>query len=406
MKTKIFIFAVMAYAIVNLATTVACANKSSAQSANNNTPLVLNLTDSLYAIYWDRPKVSIQWTDTVSGGYWDETYNDTIKAIQIGEFLVSHLPAGVGASFGGSYWDGFTIGTNGDSNPYGKCCPSGNCDSSYSEGWVDHQWGVMAGGGLDLSYVTKKGDPYLIAYWGYHMEPEYYSALHDTTSSDNIPPTPMHCLTVALEDSSLFAPQEVYICNHPWPYYGNICGDGFARPLNQAKDSFTLIIHGIKANGNEVTRAVDLARNIIPGQPPFQESIWKQISISSFGADIKSIYFTMETTDSDPKWGPNTAVYFNIDKLKVIKQGPAPANPVAQKTRTATTAKAAEAIEVTDNFPIPSVSGGDVTVYDKQGKVALQTTVKAGEKIKLSKLPKGEYRLRHGHKHIPFKKTK
>jgi hypothetical protein len=69
--------------------------------------------------------------------------------------------------------------------------------------------------------------------------------------------------------------------------------------------------------------------------------------------------------------------------------------------------KAAEtAVEVKDYFPLISHTGGEVIVHDAKGKVALKTTLKAGEKVKLSKLPAGEYRLRHGHRSIPIKKVK
>jgi hypothetical protein len=53
-----------------------------------------------------------------------------------------------------------------------------------------------------------------------------------------------------------------------------------------------------------------------------------------------------------------------------------------------------------------SYTGGDVLLYDAKGKEVWRTTVKAGEKPNLSKLPKGEYRLRHGHRIIPIKKVK
>jgi hypothetical protein len=61
--------------------------------------------------------------------------------------------------------------------------------------------------------------------------------------------------------------------------------------------------------------------------------------------------------------------------------------------------------EVADYFPIASYTGGDVVVYTPEGKEAWRTSVKAGEKPNLSKLPAGEYCLRHGHRSIPIKKV-
>jgi hypothetical protein len=210
---------------------------------------------------------------------------------------------------------------------------------------------------------------------------------------------------VALEDSALFAPQEVYICNHPWPYYGNMYGDGFADSMSVDNNLFELWIHAVKYDGREDSISYPLALfDTSLEQSPDWQSIDLNPLFDSDNDSIQSLYFTMFTTDSDPQYGPNTAVYFCMDKLKVIEQGPAPANALAPKAQTHSIAQTAKAVEITDNFPLPSVSGGDVIVYDKQGKVVLQTTVKAGEKINLSKLPKGEYRLRHGHKHIPITK--
>jgi hypothetical protein len=207
---------------------------------------------------------------------------------------------------------------------------------------------------------------------------------------------------INLDDNSLFAPQEIYICNHPWPYWGNIYGDGFARPFHDG-DHFDLYIHGVKYDNQEDSIPVALA---FYDGTLVQSPDWTYVNLEGLGDSIKSIYFTMYSTDryvtDSVDYGPNTAVYFCMDKLKVIKQGAAPATTVAQKAPTTTAPKG---IEVTDIFPVPSYTGGDVTVYDKHGrKAVLQTTVKAGEKINLSKLPKGEYRLRHGHKHIPITK--
>ncbi|MDR2041312.1 MAG: DUF4465 domain-containing protein [Tannerella sp.] len=389
MKTKGLIFCMaLVYALINLAMS-GCTSKGGAQEPRSagDTPLTLNIKDFP------------GWTDTLPGGYWKETYNDNCTSITIDQFVFSHLPAGPGSSWSGSYWDGFTIGTNGDNRNYGL-----PVDSSGSADWVNHQWGCMAGGAADTTCCcrTVKGDPYLIAYWGYFMEPEYYDQIH---SPGTPPPAPMHDLTVHLADYSLFAPLGVLICNHPWPYYGNIYGDGFARPLNKDSDYFKLVIHALDKDSAEVETVEHvLAQGTARG--PVQSTCWQWVDLTGLGEDIRWLYFTMESTDADPTWGPNTAVYFCLDKLKVIKQG-GTALSGAPETK-ASTAKPAtkRALEVKDCFPIASHTGGDVSVYDHQGKEVLKTTVKAGEKPNLSKLPEGEYRLHHGHRHIPFKKVK
>jgi hypothetical protein len=112
----------------------------------------------------------------------------------------------------------------------------------------------------------------------------------------------------------------------------------------------------------------------------------------------------MYTTDADPYWGHNTAVYFNLDKLKVIKQDGTAGTAIARQQTKVITKTASKTMEVIDYFPIISYTGGDVVVYDAKGNEILRTSVKAGEKVNLSKLPKGEYRLQHGHRIISITK--
>jgi len=392
MERKIFFFGVALACIIAGIATMGCAKKSSAQNARNiGDTLVLNLYDTSQGVNW-MDSITGNYADSIGGGYWNRTYDGTAITLHFEDFVLTHSSTGSGSGGTYGYWDGFTTGSNGDNGNYGFSDTTAHAGSVK---WVDNQWGVMAGGGFDSLYnFPVKGAPYLLAYWGYYLE-----------SSGQ------HSLEVRLADSSLFAPQEIYICNHPWPYWGNIYGDGFARPLNQSGDRFDLWIHAVKSNQTEDSLRLNLARNLVPGQSPFERSDWQQVELSSlfsgYNDSIQYLYFTMYSTDQlvigDINYGPNTAVYFNMDRLKVIKQGAAPAGAVAQKAPTTTVHKS---IEVTDEFPVPSYTGGAVTVHDTQGKEILKTTVKAGEKVNLSNLPAGDYRLRHGHKHIPFKKVK
>jgi hypothetical protein len=364
-------------------------------SCNGNTPnkrangtLTLNASDTIFlggANY-------TSWRDSVAGdpsqhkggGYWVGTYSGPVRKLRFGSFLITH------EAQGSTFWAGFTTGSNGDKACYGVPCPSGGCDSTYSYPWLDNQWGVTAGGGISSTspITATKGYPYLIAYWN------YWADEHESRRT----------LEVSLPNNALFAPQEVYICNHPWPYCGNIYGDGFARPFKKG-DYFHLYIHAVKYDGRKDSVTHVLAR--FPTTQLIQSPDWQRVDLTQlFKKDndsIKSIYFTMYSTDSDPQWGPNTAVYFNMDKLKVIKQD-GTATSLAVQRATAATPKA---VEVKDYFPLTSYTGGEVTVHDANtGDVVHKTTVKAGEKPDLSKLPAGEYRLRHGHRHIPIKKLK
>jgi hypothetical protein len=328
------------------------------------------------------------------GGFWTSTYDSIANPpLCFNPFVLSHN-SGFNVY---SYWGGFTLSVSGDSLCYSGECPAScgcvtsnpNCSLSGSNAWVQNQWGVMAGGGLaDVEPYTPpvKGNPYLVAYW------DYYS---DSGGA--------HSLQISLNGDSLFTPNEVYVCNHPWPYYGNLYGDGFAQPLPTFGDTahVDLIIHAIHADGSETSITRTLAA-VYNGQV-VQSPNWQSVSLLSLGTDVKALYFTMYSSDSDPQWGPNTAVYFCLDKLKVTKTGAvAPASAVARKA----TASAPKPVEVADYFPLASYTGGEVSVYNAAGKEVLKTTVKAGEKPNLSKLPAGEYRLRHGHKHIPIRKVK
>jgi hypothetical protein len=132
-------------------------------------------------------------------------------------------------------------------------------------------------------------------------------------------------------------------------------------------------------------------------------------SHSSMGGDPSGGYWdgSMTSTDElvigDTNYGPNTAVYFCLDKLKVTKTGGTQTKTVL---KTSVADRTVKALEVTDYFPAPSYAGGEVVVLNAKDMEVLKTTVKTGEKIDLSKLPVGEYRLIHGHKHIPIKKVK
>ena len=347
----------------------------------------------------------LDWTDSihgnpsigVGGGYWRQTYSNN-GGFGIGSFKLSHN-SGI---LGYRYWGGFTSGSNGDTIRHSiPCTPSVNCDSTHSAPWVDNQWGVMARGGISSTSgstaTVVKGQPYLIAYW------DYFNT--DTGMSD----MNNQSVKISLANNSTFTPQDVWICNHPWPYWGNFYGDGFASPLNQPGDHFDLIIHGVKSNGTEVQLPpITLAEyNASAPNKVSQSPNWRHILLTGLGTDIKSIYFTMYSTDQlvigDTNYGPNTAVYFCMDKLTVIKSGSSPSKAVIQQVQKSAGVPLPP-IEVTDYFPIASYTGGEVIVYDTSGKEVLKTTVGAGEKINLSMLPAGNYRLQHGHKVIPFNK--
>ena len=335
------------------------------------------------------------------GGFWNETYNGNITSFGIGSFKLTHN-SGFNIY---SYWGGFTSGSNGDSLCYSINCytppynnlPNGctAANLSGSDGWIHNQWGVMAGRGLNASNIPTKGQPYLIAYW------DYFNTENNTIDLNN------QSVKVSLANGFTFTAQSIWICNHPWPYYGNIHGDGFAHPFTKPTDHFDLIIHGVKSNG-EITDTLTLAQYNATTNKVDQSPYWQQINFNThLWTNLEYIYFTMYSTDQlvigDTNYGPNTAVYFCMDKLTVIPLALSPSKAVVQQVQKSAGVPLPP-IEVTDYFPIASYTGGGVVVYDTSGKEVLKTTVGAGEKIDLSMLPAGEYRLQHGHKVIPFNK--
>lgn len=356
--------------------------------------VTLNLKDTT-CVNWQTDIYPGNYANCEGGGFWTNTYDSIANPpLCFNPFVLSH-ESGFSVY---SYWGGFTLSVNGDSLCYSGECPNScacktnnpNCTLSGSNEWVLNQWGVMAGGGLSDSepYSIVKGNPYLVGYWDYYSDSKG-----------------LHSLEIKLNGDSLFTPQEMYVCNHPWPYYGNFFGDGFARPLNQPGDIFRLIIHGVRPNGTEVIQNVTLAQYDSTAMYNVnQDANWKKVTLNQITfANIKSLYFTMYSTDSLSGYGPNTAVYFCIDKLKVTKTGKVASSVNNVQENQVFTPKT---LSIDDYFPIPSYTGGEVVVYDAKGKTVFKSTVVAGEKINLSKLPKGEYSLRHGSKVIPIKKRR
>lgn len=251
--------------------------------------IVLNLT---------QPTTPESFSYNATKGYWTETYNDADYTwIESQVFKISHLIGGAGSSYSGSYWDGFTVGTNGDITNYEN-----------ASNWIVNQWGCMAGGGIatdengeiqkDINgnIITTSNKPYLIANWGYYTENSQHSNI------------------IKFVGNKSYKAIGVYICSHPWPYYGNLYGDGYARALNQEGDYFKVIAHGLDANASE-TGSVDFVLAEYKDGTLTQNNTWQWMDLSSLGT-VASIYFTVETTDTGT-YGPNAAMYFCMDKLTV-----------------------------------------------------------------------------------------
>ena len=224
-------------------------------------------------------------------GIWTGCYNDVDYTWlefgdENGEFMLSHLIGGEGSSWGGYYWDGF--------------CPAiGGDQTDYNGAWTTTYGGCMAGGGCvineDGSVTADPAQPYLVSYWGSWSE--------DPTNQVRF---------MDKDGNSAFTPVGVYVCNHPWPYYGCVHGDGFGSAFAEG-DYFELIAHGVDAEGNETTTSINLVEFTNGELHALND--WTFFDLSSLG-EVESVYFTLNSTDSGA-YGMNTAAYFCMDKFMV-----------------------------------------------------------------------------------------
>lgn len=231
-------------------------------------------------------------TATTGGYYWNQTYSNT--QFTSGIFTFSHSGGPVS---GYSYWDGFTVSNTADITDYGA--------PGSSNGWIAHQWGSMA--------VPSASSNFLVGYWGYYMK-DFQSGLTTFTEAGF---SNWVKLYDSAKPSATYTPIQVSVSIHPWPYYGILHGDGFARAF-AAGDYFLLKIYGVTASNQIVGPVNHYMVDYRNGITPSINVGWTPVNVSSLGA-VRYLMFQMETTDSDPVYGPNTAVYFCLNNIKVVQ---------------------------------------------------------------------------------------
>lgn len=231
-----------------------------------------------------------------SMGKWTETYNSGVHTIDFDIFTFSHLINNDGIPGSQdvlSYWDGFTMCTSGDDRNYGL--------AGSSNGWIERQWGCMAGGGIDSTGVVVKGAPYLVAYWG--------GAMAEADAEQTV--------QVSFNDGVTHRPLGVWICNHPWPYYGSSDSDGFAHGFASNGDYFAVIAHGLDEEGHDVGKTVTHYLAQFHGDTLDQSTEWQWLDLRELG-QVSAVYFTMESTDYSGL-GMNTAAYFCLGGIEVLE---------------------------------------------------------------------------------------
>ena len=228
-------------------------------------------------------------------GYWNKTYED-LAYFDCGVFRFSHTEN----TWGGLSWDGFSIGTSGDSWDYSADASNFTYTSA---GWYTvkkNGFGNMAGGGLKIAengtISTEKGLPYLVAYWNSYVE------------------TPS--LKVSFNDNKARELKGVYISASPWTFYSYINGDGFARAFREG-DCHKVIVHAIDENGTEKENTVEIVLAKYEDGMLSMVKNWKYVNLTSLGK-VTAIYFTLDSTDVSSS-GVNTSSYFCLDKLQVYE---------------------------------------------------------------------------------------
>lgn len=244
-------------------------------------------------------------TTTTGGKYWENTYVSGTN-LNVDIFTFSHTAT----SAGYNYWDGFTVSNVNDITDYGSGAAPGG-----SDGWVAHQWGTMAGSGFgSSSSVTPgtpgtAGDPYIVAYWSSYLDPKNPQG---TTFSEN-----SFSNWIKIGNTGLYKVEGLKINMHPWPYYGCLYGDGFARAFTSG-DSFKLLIYGVTEDGT-ITNPITHTLANHTGSSLVMPTGWVSVSgtnLQSLG-DVQYLVFQMTSTDFDLVYGINTAAYFCLDKLSV-----------------------------------------------------------------------------------------
>ncbi len=230
-------------------------------------------------------------------GVWTQCYNDVDYTWlefgdENGEFLISHLIDGEGASWGGMYWDGFIPAIGGDQTDYS--------DPTTGASWYSMFGGCMAGGGCVIGADGKVSadatKPYLVA---------FYSSWAAEGPSCQV-------MFTNKDGNMAFTPAGVYVCNHPWPYYDCLHGEGSARAFAEG-DYFELTAVGVAADGTKTSTSINLIEFANGELQALND--WTFFDLSSLG-EVVSVYFTLDSTDKG-NYGMNTAAYFCMDKFQV-----------------------------------------------------------------------------------------
>lgn len=227
--------------------------------------------------------------ETAGGKVWSETYSED-AVLQSGIFKFNHI-----AIPDWYTWLGFTV-SNATDNQDQMELPGG---------WLDNQWGTMPKGGVD-----GEGTPFIVAF-----------ADHKPAEGVLVPNEPIDVsrfsCSVELADDARYEAVNTQIAISPWPYYGILNGDAYARAFEEG-DYFALHIYGLDKD-MKLTTTQPVTHYMVDFRNGITDisTDWNNVDLSPLG-EVKYLLFFLETTDVG-EWGANTALYFTMDKLKVRK---------------------------------------------------------------------------------------
>ena len=301
---------------------------------------------------------------------WDKTFNDSAEYQSFGNgtFSFAHLRSG--NSWGGTSWEGFTISRSTDTL------------LSHISFYPDHQWGIMAGGGM-----AGIGTPFILGYFSEYTE----------NSLDR------HICEIEFNHANDIQAVGCYVCNSPYTTRCITQGFGYARKFTQG-DYCTLTAHGINANGEECGTVVYYMADYRDEDSTewFVNDDWTWIDLTSLGA-VKSIYFTMETTDVG-EWGSNTTFYFGLDQITI--------RPIQNETSLPQLSTLNSQLNIypnpcRDHLYIEGVTEGEtIHIYNLQGQLQLsifnfQFSI-FNSQISTQNLSPGIYIIKSGNKTSKF----
>lgn len=228
--------------------------------------------------------------ETTGGKIWSETFSED-ALLQSGIFKFSHL-----AVPEWEFWTGFTVSNSSDNENHLETTGD----------WISNQWGTMPKGGVDGT-----GNPFLVAF------ADHKPADGILSPNQPIDISQFACSVELTNSEHSYKAISTKVAISPWPYYGILNGDSFARKFEEG-DYFALHIYGINKDMKLTSEVpvthyfVDFRNGIVP-----ISTNWAEIDLSSLG-EVKYFVFFLETTDVG-EWGANTALYFTMDKLTVKK---------------------------------------------------------------------------------------